>query len=134
MKKNPIKRNSIQTQRRREKRLRRHSSLLTCESLERNVNNGFDPQDEWRPNHELKSDQNEKREISHKRNHLIVSVPMTNKMRVKMRNILYWWNQWRIQWKRREKQEKELDKDKEWIGHRKVTKHQEKNNTIYIKI
>jgi hypothetical protein len=43
-----------------------------CESLERNVDNGFDPQDEWRPNHELKSDQNDKREISHKRNHLTV--------------------------------------------------------------
>ncbi len=91
-----------------------------CESLERSVVNGFDPQDEWRPNHELKSDQHEKREISRKRNHLTVSVPIINTMRGKMGYILYWWNQWRIQWnKKRKKQENNLDKDKAWIEHRK---------------
>jgi len=56
-----------------------------CESLVRSVVNGFDPQDEWRPNHELKSSQHEQTEISRKRNHLTVSVPIINEMRGKMK-------------------------------------------------
>jgi hypothetical protein len=56
-----------------------------CESLDRSVVNGFDPQDEWRSNHELKSGQHEQREISRKRNHLTVSVSIINEMRGKVK-------------------------------------------------